>query len=78
MYNNRNPIPNQASAIFLLTGHVVSKASCTAPDSSRTPLSSLSCSPHCCRTLGVPDQLVTDLVTSAPLELLHLLTAEDR
>eukprot|EP00964_Phaeocystis_antarctica_P032668 scaffold18501_cov69-Phaeocystis_antarctica.AAC.2 len=28
--------------------------------------------------LGVSDQLVTDLVTSAPLELLHLLAAEDR
>ena len=59
--------------MFLLTGQVVSNASCTA----RTPKSSLSCSLHCW-PLGVPDQLVTDLVTSAPLELLHLLAAEDR
>ena len=72
-----NPIPNQASAIFLLTGHVVSKASCMELGSLRTPLSPLSCSPHCW-PLGVSDQLVTDLVTSAPLELLHLLAAEDR
>ena len=67
------PIPNQARVMFRLTEQVVSNASCTA----RTPKSSLSCSLHCW-PLGVPDQLVTDLVTSAPLELLHLLAAEDR
>ena len=61
----------------MLTGHV-SNASCTALGSLRTPLSSLSCSPHCW-PLGVSDQLVTDLVsTSAPLELLHLFAGEDR
>ena len=64
-----NPIPNQARAIFWLTGQVVSNASCTAVNSLRTPLSPLSCSPHCW-PLGASDQVVTDLVTSEPLELL--------
>ena len=63
------PIPNQARAMFRLTGQVVSNASCTAVNSLRTPLSPLSCSPHCW-PLGASDQVVTDLVTSAPLELL--------
>ena len=66
---NPNPIPNQARAMFRLTGQVISDASCTAMNSLRTPLSPLSCSPHCW-PLGASDQVVTDLVTSAPLELL--------
>ena len=72
---NPNPILNQARAMFRLTEQVVSNTSCTAVNSLRTPLSPLSCSPHCW-PLGASDQVVTDLVTSASLELL-LLAVED-
>ena len=53
----------------VLAGQVVSKASGTALDSLRTPLS---CNPAHCWSLSELDQLVTDLVaTAAPLGLLQ-------
>ena len=52
--------PSAASA-----GQVVSKASCTAQKSLRTLLSY---SPHCW-PVSASDQLVTDMVTDAPLLL---------
>ena len=71
---NPEPFPNQARAMFRLTGQVISSGPSTAVNSLRTPLSPSSCSPHCWP--GASDQVVTDLVTSAPLEL--LLLAEKR